>query len=189
MTVKEIKPVSNGKHIRLLVSREGIDIPAMYFGMCPEIFPFCSGDTVDLAVVLERNEYLNKVSVSVYIKNVRYSNIQNESIFSGVRIYEKFKRNETLSREEAQRAFPDRELIVAVYKAVKSKKSWNYGITALCHRIGDNGEKYCAACIALDVLEELRLLIRDENGISLPPENTKANLEDSLILKSVRSYI
>ena len=189
MTIKEIHSVSNGKHTRLLVSREGADISAMYFGMNPELFPYSCGDIVDLAVVLERNEYLNKVSISVYIKNIRCSNIHDESVLKGIRIYEKFKRNETLTHEEARRAFPDRELMTAIYKAVKSKKCWNYGITVLCHRIGDNGEKYCAASIALDVFEELGLLKRDENGISLPPGNSKANLEDSLILKSVRSYI
>lgn len=65
--------MGNGKHMRITVAKGDTRIFAMYFGMTERSFFYNVGDTVDLAVNLERNEYLGNVRIGVYIRNMRPS--------------------------------------------------------------------------------------------------------------------
>ena len=59
--------------MRITVSKGDTRIFAMYFGMTERSFFYSVGDTVDLAVNLDRNEYQGSVRIGVYIRNMRPS--------------------------------------------------------------------------------------------------------------------
>lgn len=69
MKIEGFSPVGNGKHMRITVSKGDTRIFAMYFGMTERSFFYSVGDTVDLAVNLDRNEYQG-VSALVYISGI-----------------------------------------------------------------------------------------------------------------------
>ncbi|HZJ78686.1 MAG TPA: single-stranded-DNA-specific exonuclease RecJ [Clostridia bacterium] len=188
MTIKNIAPTSNGKHIKLVVQRGDTSIRVMSFGQDVESFEFRCGDVVDLAVVLDKNEYLNNVYVGVYLKSIRYSNMDEKAIQEGIRSYEMFKRGEALPCKTLINACPERELMADIYRAIKSNNGWNRGTQALLNQIGNLGERFCAVNIALDVFEEMGLLIVDNYCYNLPKISKKVSLDDSIILKSLNKH-
>ncbi|MBQ9543993.1 MAG: single-stranded-DNA-specific exonuclease RecJ [Clostridia bacterium] len=63
--------MSEGKHTRLLVEKDGAQITANCFRMPRDKFPFRPGDEVDLAGTLEINEFRQSFSARLNVKNVR----------------------------------------------------------------------------------------------------------------------
>lgn len=63
--------LSEGKHTRLLVSKDGAPLTALCFGMAFGAFPFKRGDRVDLAGYLEAREYGSERGAALNVKNIR----------------------------------------------------------------------------------------------------------------------
>ncbi len=69
--ISSAEPMSEGRHMRLTVTKDGTAISATCFRMPSDRFPFKSGDCVDLAGNLELNEYRQTLSVRFNVKNIR----------------------------------------------------------------------------------------------------------------------
>ena len=61
MTLSSVQPIGGGMHIRLSLKRGNATVTALYFGVTVNDFPYNEGDIVDLAVRLEKNEYMGQV--------------------------------------------------------------------------------------------------------------------------------
>lgn len=189
MRIDNIVPVGNGKHLRLSLSSDNAHITAMKFNTTLSEFPYKNEDTVDLAVRLERNEYMGEVRVSIYIKDIKDAFTDDEKCLSGNRIYEKIKRREMLTPDEKARAIPTRDDTGSVYKYIKQNTSVPDDICVLCMRLGDDGENYCKYAVAVDSLTELGL-IKTENGkMFLSDNQEKVNLNDSSVMKYLLSIM
>ncbi len=187
MKIDAIQAVSEGKHIRIMLSKGDTKISAMRFGVSPHEFPFKKGDTIDLAVTVEPNEYLGEIRPSVHVKAVRGTGMDDLSVLKGFSLYEKIKRYENLTYEEKSIARPEREFMLDIFKFVKSNGGWKYDIESLCYRLGDNGSQLCKVAVSLDAMLELNVLVRDENGtICLPSNPVKADLSSSELLNYLR---
>ena len=57
VTLAEMIPLSDGRHIRLLVTDGRRTANAVYFGMSPSEFPVFAGEKCDLLFTLDVNEY------------------------------------------------------------------------------------------------------------------------------------
>lgn len=183
MKIDGVQAVSEGKHIRLMLSKGDTKLSAMRFGVSPLDFPFKRGDTVDLAVTVEPNEYLGEVRTSVHIKAVRGTGMDDLSVLQGFSLYEKIKRSEALSVEEKNTARPERAFMLDVFRFIKANGGWRHDIETLCYRLGDNGTNLCKIAVSLDAMLELNVLVRDENGeITLPLTTVKADLSSSALL-------
>ncbi len=183
MKIDAVQAVSEGKHIRLMLSKGDTKISAMRFGVSPHEFSFKKGDTVDLAVTVEPNEYLGEVRPSVHIKAVRGTGMDDISVLKGFSLYEKIKRHEPLSAEEKSISRPEREFMLDVFKFIKANGGWKYDIETLCYRLGDNGANLCKVAVSLDAMLELNVLVRGENEtINLPENPVKADLSASVLL-------
>lgn len=186
MKIDAVQAVSDGKHIRLMLSKGDTKISAMRFGISPHEFSFKKGDTVDLAVTVEPNEYLGEVRPSIHIKAVKGAGMDDVSVLKGFSLYEKIKRRENLTDDEKISARPEREFMLDVFKFIKACGGWRYDIETLCYRLGDNGANLCKVAVSLDAMLELNVLIRDENGaICLPDNPVKADLSASTLLNSL----
>ena len=85
---------------------------------------------------------------------------------------------------------PDRELEVAVFKSIKAKPLKDCCYEALCVRLGDDGSKLAAITVTAEVMIEMGILAVDEdNRIYVPQNPTKVNLEDSDLMKKIKSYL
>ncbi len=188
MKIDGVQAVSEGRHIRLMLSKGDTKISAMRFGVSPIDFPFKKGDTIDIAATVETNEYLGEIRPSVHIKAVRGCGMDDLQVLEGISLFEKIKRREILTHEEKRAAFPEREFMLDIFKFVKKCGSWSHDCETLCFRLGDNGSLLCKVAVSLDVMLELGVLIKDENGaITLPDTPVKADLSSSQLLAYLKS--
>ncbi|NLA76443.1 MAG: single-stranded-DNA-specific exonuclease RecJ, partial [Clostridiales bacterium] len=178
-----IQPVGSGKHLRLTFSRGDTRFTAMCFGVTAEEFCYCTGDVLDLAVRIEKNEYMGEVKVSIHIKDMRFSGADDKAVLGGYRLYEKYASHTQLNSAEKQELLPARELLVSVYKFIKLNGGWRHDAETLCRRTGLEDTKVAPVRTALDVLSELGLIIGGSDGYIMPETETKTDLQKSEILK------
>ncbi len=188
MRIDKIEGLSQNKHTKLHLSKKDAHITAMRFGVSPERFDFSQGDTVDIAVTLDKNEYMGNVSVSVIIKDIRFSELSEDSVIASEVIYEKFKRREKLSDEEISLIYPDRDFVGRVFRVLR-QGLWQKSDEALAFKIGDTGERLGAVKVALDVLEEMNLIVRDRKmrTVYLSQNQSKVDLSQSKILNELKA--
>ncbi len=187
--ITAIQPIGGGKHLRLTVRKNGSTVTAVFFGETVSDFPYQIGDRVDLAVRLERNEYMSQVKVGVYIKDIRMSGTDDLRYLKSVRLYEKLMRKEVLTKKQAQYLQITRDEIAEVYRYIKKCGEWKGDFDVLCYRLGDDGASACKVLTAIEVLSELGILRKDKDAVYLNDTAKKVNLEDSALLSYVGSLI
>ncbi len=185
MTITGIQPVGSNKHIRLTVNRNGVNLPVMLFSVAPEAFPFTVSDVVDLAVRLTQNEYMGEVKVSIQVKEIKLSAINDDEIQNGLALYEAFRRGDVLTPEQKKTLLPDRDFCGPVYKFLRANNNFSSGEEILCHRLGLKEEEIAKLKVALDMLVELDVINYENGKYSLPTESKKVVLEESELYKSL----
>lgn len=185
MTLDEITSASNGKHMRLVLSKGGVKITAMKFFEEFDKTPFAAGDKLDLAVTLSENEYGGETQVSVIIKDIKMSGEDEDGCILSARIFEKYKRSERMTDNELESAIPDREVIAKIYRFIRSNGGWFHSVKMLCYRLNDAICTPCKVGVSLDIMEDLGLIKAAQGAITLPEKITRVNLEDSGILKKL----
>lgn len=153
MRLERVEPVGGGKHLRLTLSRDGTQITAMRFSTTPEAFPFAAGDTVNVAVTLDRNEYRGTVSVSAVIKDIRYADTVQEDLLAGQAAYDAVMRRDA----EQKPAMPTREALAATYRFLKRGK-FTGTTEILLHAIGMETLSPIDLYLCLQVLDEAQLI-------------------------------
>lgn len=189
VTLTEIKPVGEGRHLRLTFSKAGAYVTAMKFSTAAEDFPYRTGDTLDLAVRIDKNEYRGETKPSVLIKDIRFSGTDDDKLFGSMSLYEKFMRGEALSEKEAKFITPSREFLLALYSFIKQQGAWHFDTEVLLKRAGCPVQNFCTMQTAIDILCELDLLKKTDGGIILNGENKKAELHNSKILNTLNLYL
>ena len=187
MCVESIQPVSEGKHTRIQISKGQNKIYAIIFNYATVVFPYEKGDIVDLAVTLEINEYRNSISVNTRVQNIRTSHMNEEKLLLGLRLYERYKRGESLPSSGYELIFPDRELFAIIYRKIKDSNNGVIDIEKLCYEIQDDGGRIAAVIIAVDVMLEMGLVSKKDNGrLIWSAVSNKVKLEDSEILSNLK---
>ncbi|MBQ7117457.1 MAG: single-stranded-DNA-specific exonuclease RecJ [Clostridia bacterium] len=189
VTLSSVQPIGSGKHLRLNFRKGSTSFSALYFGVTEKELPYVPGDSLDLAVRLERNEYMGQVRVSIYIKDVRMSGTDDEKYLKSVRLYEKMRRRERLSPKEAAFILPSRQTVAEVFRYIKNIGVWRLDSDVLCYRLGGDGSNACTVLTAIDILSELGILKKEDGAISLKDTSVKVNLEDSRIIKHIKKYL
>ena len=187
MTLTSVQPIGGGKHLRLSLRRGNATVSALYFGVTLNDFPYDEGDILDLAVRLEKNEYMGQTKVSIYIKDVRMSGTDDDKYLRSVRLYEKLKRREKLSEKQIEFITPTRQNIADVFRFIRSNKGWKHDLDVLCYRLSSDGSDACRVLTAIDVLEELGIFRKNGNEILLADTECKVNLDDSKLLGYLKS--
>lgn len=185
VTLKAIKPVGEGKHLRLTFSKDGSDVTAMLFSVAPARFPYKIGDTLDIAFKVEKNEFRGEVRPSVHIADIRFSDIDFYKLSSSVRLYESYKSGRRLTEKQLEFLNVDRNFISSVYKFIRANKNFSYDTDVFCERSGCPAVNAAKVLVSLDALCELELVRRDENGYSINENTGKKELSSSLILKNI----
>ena len=187
MTLTSVQPIGGGKHLRLSLRRGNATVSALYFGVTLNDFPYDEGDILDLAVRLEKNEYMGQTKVSIYIKDVRMSGTDDDKYLRSVRLYEKLKRREKLSEKQIEFITPTRQNIADVFRFIRSNKGWKHDLDVLCYRLSSDGSDACRVLTAIDVLEERGIFRKNGNEILLADTECKVNLDDSKLLGYLKS--
>lgn len=186
--IEAIYPLSEDRHIRLRLSSGETIFQALYFGMSSSRFPYVPGDRIDVAASLDSNEYNGEVSVSIKIKSVRPSGIPQDRLVVGRQYYEKLRRREPVTDKIRDYVTPKREDVALIYRYLKQVRAFPFGYDQLWCRLGGK-LNYCKMRLCLDIMEELRLLNKQEGEnpvLTLPSQPARADLEQSVILKKLK---
>lgn len=186
LTLCAVKPVGEGKHLRLTFRKGASEITAMLFSATLAAFPYRIGDTVDLAVQIEKNVFRGEIKPSIHIKEMRFSETDEENYLKSMRLYEKYRHGDALNPKETAFLTPSRAFLLGVYKFMKNAGTFPFDMEVFCKRSGCPYKNAATAAVSFDVLTELCLLKKDENGAYLYAQSTqKADLSASNILKTL----
>lgn len=182
LTLGRITAVGGGKHLRLNLSRDGVDFTAMLFGVTKNAFGFVVGDTVDIAVTLDINFFGGEQNLSVIIKDIRKSGLNEDVLFEQIDLYESFKSG--VDRDYCQ-IIPTRQEAGVVYRQIlNSPAGLDRIINANLEGIG-----YAKALISAEALCQLGIFrffdFDGEKLLRVEDRNKKVNLSDSAILKDL----
>ena len=184
VTIVSVKPLGNaGKHIRVMFEKKFSRFNAVCFGVSADDFPYETGDVVDLAVTIDKNEFRGEVKPNIYIKNVRDSRFTDEDYFFCERIYDKIKSGAVLNEKEKQSACPDRAFAAGVFRLVKSKKRCVYTPEQIAVKMGYGSDMTCKVRIAIDAFCELGLMKAEGGALTVVENAPKVELSSSSILQ------
>ncbi len=156
MELRQIVPVGGGNHLRLICAKKGTSISCMRFGMKPEEFPFVPGEILDMAVTLEAKEFRGEPQLTVSVRDMKLSNLDTDACVHSYRLYEKARRGETFTRDEAETLLPTRQDLAALYRKVAALKGESFGVQSLLGALPEfNLGKLL---LSLDIMEERRLI-------------------------------
>lgn len=186
MILCAVKPVGEGKHLRLTLQKGASEITAMLFSTTLDEFPYRIGDAVDLAVQIEKTVFRGEIKPSVHIKEMRFSGADEENYLKSMRLYEKYRHGDVLNGKEAAFLTPSRDFLLGVYKFMKNTGTFSLDTEVFCKRSGCPYKNAATVAVAFDVLTELGLLAKTENGVYTYIDATqKADLSASQILKTL----
>ena len=173
VTLEKINPMGNGKHLRLLFSKNGTSFQTLLFGVAPEQFCFEVGDVLDLAVNLESNLFRDEYTLSVMIKAIRLSNVDEDGLFSQIENYDNL-----MSHREGDpaSALPSREEVGVLYKNILNKP---VKLERIKH-INLNNLGYAKTMVAVKTLLELGLVTEKDGilfGVKGAPKTELTNSE------------
>ncbi|MBQ6898173.1 MAG: single-stranded-DNA-specific exonuclease RecJ [Clostridia bacterium] len=182
-TLQTVKSIGSDKHTMLTFTKDNVSFRTVYFGQTADTFPYRTGDAVDLAVRIEKNEFRGEVKPGIQIKDIRPAGENDREMFFSLYVYNKFLRDEELSDEEKALICPGRAMLGCVYRFLKEQKKWGFSPEILCMRTGIPYEKAGAVSVCLDALADVGILIKDSSGYSLSDFTGKADLADCHILR------
>ena len=172
--------LSAGKHTKIKAEKDGRNFSVLCFGTSPEKMEYIEGDSVDIAFTADINNFMGKESVSLKLKDMRYSEINQKDVCIGKRIYELFEKNEDVSRFKAE-ITPCRDDGAIVYRWLKTNGKF----------VGESDRfffkskikmSYCKFKILIKIMEELGL-IKDGEEIDILKVKERKDFNSSKILK------
>ncbi len=191
MTIIATKEIGNGKHMRITLSRGQVPVYAVYFNHNFQSCSYRNGDIVDVAVSLDRNIYNGQENLSVIIKDIKYSQSNNEELIDSERIFDKFAKRYKLTKDEVMSILPTRNDFAYVYRFLKQNKGFIYGeyalVNALNYKISMG-----KLIVILYSMKELGLINWQQGlyqSIIEMKESGKVNLEDSVFIKKLKEGI
>lgn len=193
MTIIATKEMGNGKHMRITLSRGQGQVPvyAVYFNHNFQSCSYRNGDIVDVAVSLDRNIYNGQENLSVIIKDIKYSQSNNEELIDSERIFDKFAKRYKLTKNEVMSILPTRNDFAYVYRFLKQNKGFIYGeyalVNALNYKISMG--KLIVILYSMKELGLINWLQGLYQSIIEMKESGKVNLEDSVFIKKLKEGI
>ena len=182
MQVADITPVGNGKHLRISVKRDGTSLNVMWFHMTADRCPFTTGDTVDLACTLDRNEYRGNVSVTVIVKDAMFSETEREEWLSVLSSFDALRRGDAIPLPP----LPARESLEKLYRHLRKTNGFSGRWDGLSRALGFSVSP-CDLRLAAELLAQANLLTVSDRSeqveIALLPATAKADLSETPLWK------
>ncbi|MEG1965164.1 MAG: single-stranded-DNA-specific exonuclease RecJ [Oscillospiraceae bacterium] len=186
MELTGITPLSNGKHIKIRLSKAQDSVQVLCFGMTPQKFEYLIGDNVDVAFTTEINSYNGSESVSLKIKDIRLSEVQQDDICRGKMLYDMYNNKEDLKQFNKE-IVPTRDDGAIVYKWLRTNGKFERNTEIMYVKTKSN-IGFCKFLILLEVMSELKLITM-EKSIDISKTNEKKDFNSSKILKRLRGEL
>ncbi len=190
MEIVDIHEVGGGKHLRLSLARADVVITAMKFSTNKDNFQYFVGDKVDCAVTLDKNVYNNVESLSVIVRDMRFSGLDEDALLYSKETFEAFCRGDFITKEQCVELLPSREEFAVVYRFLRSNDGFSHSVEALHKRLSCDTISYGKLRVILESMNELSLIEIYEGmydtSIKLCEIEGKVNLDDSLIISKLK---
>lgn len=185
--IKTLKPLKDGKYVAFNISLGGRDFKVVNFSSSYDSFGYKEGDSVDLLVTAEINEYNESRSVNLKLTDIRRSGFNQDRFFAAEDAYERLCFNEPIDPALAKRIIPDRDVQKAVYDIVKR----NSCLSSCADIAYSRGINYCMFRVSLDMFESVGLMQINEydNTVILKKAKGKADLEHCTFLDSLKKSL
>ena len=193
--IKELYPIGDGKHLKMVIEKNGCLATALYFGMSPEKFKFSEGDRVDFMCNMDLNDFRGTLSVQVVVKDVRMSEKDSLEKLHGEKLFENILSGDCSvsecdipSMSDFRAAFLYLKSLIKDFDTEKELSIWK------CAR--DMSRQYSADCshlkfnIILTVFDEMKLISLTRNDsdnvyVTLLRTEGKVNIEKSSFLSKL----
>ena len=192
----ELTGVSENKHSRIVVGDGKSTVSAMYFSNSPDSLGVYAGDKIDCLFSLDINEWQDRKSVQLVIRDLKASELQlkefetEKARFAEIRAGGKIHAHEDV--------VPDRDAFVSVYRYIQN--ALHQGVSVISHRdmvskLSQDSSSHKIGYIKLKfimmIFTELNLVTIDEieddiYRFKLQYSTTRKDLEKSGILRKLR---
>jgi single-stranded-DNA-specific exonuclease len=157
VTLEEMMAVGEGKHMRLTLQKDGITVTAMLFNTPWDRFPYQKGDKLDAAVQLFAKTFRGQEQLSVVVRDIRISGLDENQMIADYALYERYKRRETLTAAQAERLLPTRDDFAKVYRLLRKTKTWDGNVQRLLKKVGGD-MPLCRLLVILQAMHQCRLI-------------------------------
>lgn len=197
MLVEEITPISSDKHLKMILSKNGVQFTAMLFGTNSLSCGFVQGNTVDAAFHLEINEFRGRRNLQLMLKDIRLSTKELDEDENFLEIYTNYMDGGMLTDYEVERLLPERTDLVAVWRHVISRAQdmkLSVPYNALSRRVQWESKRDInigKLFVCLDVFSESQLLSYNYKdgllNIYLKHFEGKADISHSVVLSTLKN--
>lgn len=196
LTIKDIVPVGMNRHLRLSLTKDGVELSAMLFSTTPQEFSLSRGDEVDIAFNLETNEFNGASSIQVSLKDIKTSdrNLHFEKV--NEELYQNAKAGGTDLTSDY--VVPSRDECMIVYNQLNQSSRMGKDTYRYMRLLHDLSKGY--SCFNYVKLKFIIAIFRELNIVNIDfiddfsftfrfsYPRAKANLEKSNILKKLKQF-
>ena len=186
--------VGRGRHLKLRLEGRGVPLDAIFFSVDGSELGLTPGCRVDVAFYPQINDFRGVRSVQLQVVDLRHAMTRAQLEQS---IYEKYRRGEPLSPQEAQSLLPTRAEFVCLWRYLERQCAGQTFLEDTLARIaqksarsGGQSERPNHTLVCLEVMEERGLIsLERQSGrvqITLHRLEHKVDLNASAILKKLR---
>ncbi|WP_297214262.1 single-stranded-DNA-specific exonuclease RecJ [uncultured Flavonifractor sp.] len=191
--VTALSEVGGGRHLKLKLSAGARSLDAIFFSATAAQTGVAVGERVDVAFTPQINEFRGWHTVQLQVCDLRPALTRAQAERA---LYEKFRRGEALTPQEAAALLPSREEFVVLWRYLKGHaqpaplEETAHRLARSIARSAGRRETVMRTLVCLEVFDE-RGLIRlehttDHLHIALRAVEGKVDLEDSWILRRLR---
>ena len=194
--VLRVIPMGGGRHCKLIVEKDGIEMVAVWFGTGPTQLGFEVGDETDILFQLNVNEYQNVTSLQLLVQDMRFSERSEQAYRMSVQRYEEIKGGAAYTEHEA--VLPTRDDMAIVYTALR--REYRAGRTvftmrrllSLLRNLGVGNVNYIKLKFMIRIMQELQICdvtepVADTYLFEFQYQTTKTNIEKSSILHRLKN--
>ncbi len=191
VSVSHIRPVSNGRHLRLRLQRGGYSFNAIYFSATAQSASIAQGDVVDVAFLPQINEFRDERTVQMNVLDIRPA--CKAACSPEIGPYQALLSG-NLTQDGAAALLPERSTLAMVWRYLASAGPViTETPVCLCRKI----VRHCDAPLSLaslltclDIFRDVGLLsaqhLRKYITIRLTPGTQKADLQQSATLQTLQ---
>lgn len=193
--IMRIVPMGGGKHLRLVLEKDGIELSAVWFGTGPAQFDFELWETVDLLFQLNVNEFQNVTSLQLIVQDMRHAADFEEEFERQITRYEEIRGGAPYDLSEE--VLPSRDDIALVFSLLR--KEYRAGHTIFSMRrmlamLSDTHINYIKLKFIIRIMQELQVC-----GVTEPSPDRylfefgyraeKTNIDKSSILRKLKTQL
>ena len=187
MRIDDIKDLSGGKHKKLTVSRDSSVVTAMCFNTDLSGFAYNVGDTVDLAIALDKNFYAGNTYLSVIVRDMKLSSVDNEAQLLSQRVFERFSTGRSIRTADARSILPDRNDFSLVYRFLRDSGGYSGTIDMLSVKLSIPLGKLRVVLVAMCELGLIEVMEgMNKANITLCQVNGKVDLDTAPIITELK---